>query len=284
MPVYERGYKHWEHSGRRSAPPWWVIARRGILDPLQGRRFLFFLVLGWIPAIVKGGILYFTYKAGDLLRLLGNTWVDIEPPGFFVFLEYQRFFMAILLAVVGTRLIARDRRDNGLALYFARPLTLVDYVLGKLIIVVFYYFMATLFPVIAVSIFGYLVTSGETGLQMLVLIPLRATAFCTVTGVSMGLVLLALSSLGTRAVFVTVAWIILMLGLGPLSQLLSLLGPDWLAVIDFHHQYFNAGAWLFGAETDGDVQPVVSGIVTLGYTLAAIVVLRRRIRPVEVVS
>ena len=30
MPVYERGYKHWQPSERKAVPPWWVIARRGI--------------------------------------------------------------------------------------------------------------------------------------------------------------------------------------------------------------------------------------------------------------
>ena len=57
MPVYERGYKHWEPSGRRAAPPWWVIARRGIAEPLKRRGFLFLLMIAWVPAIVKGGIL-----------------------------------------------------------------------------------------------------------------------------------------------------------------------------------------------------------------------------------
>lgn len=284
MPVYERGYKHWEHSGRRAAPPWWVIARRGIMEPLKGRRFLALLVLGWIPAIVKGGILYFTYKAGDLARLLGNTWADIESPGFFVFLEKQKYFVVILMTVIGAQLIAKDRRDNGLALYFARPLTLVDYVAGKTGVVLFYYFMATLFPVIAVSIFGYLVTSGETGLQMLVLIPLRAVVFCTATGVSLSLVLLALSSLGTRAVYITVGWILLCLGTEHLATILVHFNDDWMRIIDFLFQYHNAGAWLFGAQTNGDLSPIVSGVMVVFYTLVAAGVLRRRIRPVEVVE
>ena len=36
MPVYDRGYTHWEPSGRPSYPAWWVIARRGIVGETVG--------------------------------------------------------------------------------------------------------------------------------------------------------------------------------------------------------------------------------------------------------
>ncbi len=163
MPVYERGYRHWEPSGRREAAPWWVIARRGILAPLRTRRFLALLLLAWVPAIVKGVILYFSFQAGDLMKLLGGSWASVDAPGFFAFLEKQRGFVLIVLAIIGTPLVARDRSENGLALYFARPLTLRDYVLGKLLIVLFYFLIVTLAPVLLLALFGYLVTSGATG-------------------------------------------------------------------------------------------------------------------------
>lgn len=283
MPVYERGYKHWERSERSAAPPWWVIARRGIAEPLKRRGFLFLLMIAWVPAIVKGGILYFKYKFGQLADLVGGNWVAVNAEGFYSFLKWQKYFVLILLTIVGVRLIAKDRQENGLALYFARPLSLTDYVLGKMLIILFYYFMVTLFPVYALSLFGYLVTAGGTGLDMLLLTPLRATLYCGLAGVSMSLILLAMSSLGLRAVFITVAWVLLYLGSEQIANILVLIEGDWLRIFDFPAQYFQAGAFLFGAETDPDFSPWVSGILVAAYTLAACLVLRRRIRPVEVV-
>lgn len=284
MPVYERGYKHWEPSGRKADPTWWTIARRGIAEPLRSRRFLILIAIAWVPAVVKGAILYFYYQAGDLAKLLGGTWADIEAPGFFAFLDKQEYAVAIVLAVVGTRLVSHDRRENGLALYLARPLSVADYVAGKGLIVLFYFFLVTLFPVYALSLYGYLVTAGGTGLQMLLLTPLRATVYCLLYGVSLSLILLALSSLGTRTVFVTVGWILVFLGSGQVASIVSLFGGKWLRVLDLPAQYSGAGAWLFDAQPKAGVSPWVSLTLVVLYTLAAAAVLRRRIRPVEVVS
>ncbi len=290
MPVHERGYKHWEPSGRRAYPPWWVIARRGIAEPLKRRGFLFLLMIAWVPAIVKGGILYFTFKAGQLfdadglVRLVGGGWASIEAPGFFTFLTWQKYFVLIFTTIVGARLIAKDRQENSLALYFARPLTLVDYVVGKAAIILFYYFLVTLVPVYALAIFGYLVTAGATGLEMLLVIPLRATVFCTLAGVSLSLVLLALSALGRRAVFITVGWILLYLGSEQIANILSLFGNRWLRLVDFPGQYFQAGAVVFSANPPYALSPWASFVILLGYTFMACWILRNRIRPVEVVS
>src|SRR3989339_841367 len=117
MPVYDRGYTHWEPSGRRAWPAWWVIAKRGIAEPLKRRWLLMLVLMGWVPAIVKGGIIYFRLKAGELADLLSGGWTSIEPEGFLAFLEGQRFFVFVVLAIVGAGLISTDRRDNGLSLY-----------------------------------------------------------------------------------------------------------------------------------------------------------------------
>ena len=82
MPVYERGYTHWEPSAGRAWPAWWVIARRGIAEPLKKRWLLLLVLMSWVPAIVKGGIIYFKLKAGDLADLLSGGWSSVDPEGF----------------------------------------------------------------------------------------------------------------------------------------------------------------------------------------------------------
>ena len=133
MPVYERGYTHWTCPPQAKVdPPWWVIARRGLLAPLQRRAFLLLLFMAWVPAIVKGSIIYIKARAGQLLDLAtGSSWTSIDPAGFLAFVEGQRFIVFLFTTLIGARLIARDRQENGLALYFSRPLSLGDYVAGK---------------------------------------------------------------------------------------------------------------------------------------------------------
>lgn len=282
MPVYERGYRKWEHSGGPAAPAWWAIARRGITEPLKSRRFLLLLVVAWVPAIVKGGILYFTFKMGELSRLIGGDWTDISSPGFRSFLDWQTPFVLILLAIVGSGLITKDKAENGLALYFARPLGVRDYVMGKGAITLFYYFAVTLFPVLALCLFGWLVTNGATGLDMLLMIPLKSLAYCTLSGVCFSMVLLALSSVGTRTVFVALWWVLLFATDG-LAEIMAMFAPA-LKIVDFPGMHLNMGVLFLGGRAVEGVAPVASLAVVLLWTAAGAAVLSRRVRPVEVVS
>lgn len=284
MPVYERGYQHWQPSGRRAAPPWWVIARRGILEPLRSRRFLFLIVLAWIPAVVKGVMLYFSYRAGRLAELIGGSWTSVAAPGFFAYLQRQDGFVLIVSAIVGANLVVKDRRENGLALYFARPVRLRDYVAGKALIVLFHVLLVTLAPAVLLAVYGFLVTAGSPGLDLLLLTPLRSILFCTVMGVSLSLVLCAISSLGRRTVFVTVGWVLLFAGTQGISRLLALFGGPWLRMVDFPAQYYHAGSVIFGAEGVLDYPVGVSWLLVAAWTALAGLVLWRRIRPVEVVA
>lgn len=284
MPVYDRGYTHWEPSDRKAQPAWLVIARRGIAEPLKKRWLLMMVLMAWVPAIVKGGIIYFKLKAGDLADLLSGGWTSVDPEGFLTFMEGQRFFVFVLLAIVGAGLISTDRRDNGLSLYFSRPLGLASYVGGKSLIIMFFYCMVTLFPVYALCLFAYLIAPNATGMDLLLLTPLRATVYCLVAGGSISLVLLAFSSLGKRSIFVMVWWTIMVSGTETIGAIAEGLGKDGVQAVNFLGQYHNAGSLLFSAPARLAVNPLVSLAILAAWTAVAIWVLRRQIRPVEVVS
>lgn len=284
MPVYERGYTHWESSGRRAWPAFLVIAKRGILGPLKRRWMLLLLLMGWIPAIVKGGFIYVHLKAGDMIELLDGGWTSIDPEGFLAFVQKQWYFVFLIMAVVGSGLIANDRRDNGLSLYFSRPLGLVSYIGGKTLILLFYYCLVTLFPVYALCLFAYFIAPSATGMELLLLTPLRATVYCLLTGVSMSLVLLAFSSVAKRSIFVMVWWTILIFGTKTIAAIAQGLGESRLEAVNFLDQYHNAGALIFSASGNLSIAGGVSFLVILGWTAAALWLLWLRIRPVEVVS
>jgi len=233
MPIYERGYTHWESSTGRARPAWWIIAKRGIAEPLKKRWLLVLMLAAWVPAIVKAVMVYIKLKAGDIADLLGGGWTSIDPEGFLVFMEGQRFFVFVLLAIIGAGLIATDRRDNGLSLYFSRPLGLASYVGGKSLIIMFYYFMVTLAPVYALCLFAYLIAPEATGPELLILTPLRATLYCTLMGASISLVLLAFSSLGKRSIFVMVWWAIMVMGTETVGAIAEGLGQNSVQAINF---------------------------------------------------
>src|SRR5205085_5106386 len=57
--------------------------------------------------------------------------VPIDPRFFFWILTVQCYFAFLVTAATGARVLVNDLRDNALPLYLSRPLTRVEYALGK---------------------------------------------------------------------------------------------------------------------------------------------------------
>ena len=285
MPVHERGYTHWNPSGARVDPPWWIIARRELAGPLKKRWTLVLLFASWVPALVKGVWIFGKAKAGQLVDLaVGGQWASITPAGFLAFLEGQRFFVFLVTVILGAGLIARDRRENGLALYFARPLGLADYLAGKTLTVLGGYLAVSLAPALVLCVFAYLIDPGAVGLDLLILTPLRLAAFCGFTGVGLALVLLAFSSLATRTVLVVVWWAVLCLGGDAIGGIGEAVGIDGMQYANFLGHWHNAGSLILDSAPRLPISPWTSLVLCVLMIAGAIAVLRTRIRPVEVVT
>ena len=285
MPVHERGYTHWTPSGLHADPPWLVIARRGLASPMKRRWPLFLLFAAWVPAVVKGAIIFFKARAGQFLDLaVGGEWTSITPAGFLAFMEGQRFFVFLATVILGAGLIARDRRENGLSLYFSRPISLFDYLGGKTLVVLAGYLAVTLAPSLLLCVFAYLVDPTAAGFDLLLLTPLRLIAVSVFTGTGLALVLLAFSSLGTRTVLVVVWWAVLCLGGEVVGNIGDSLGLDAFQYLNFLGHWHNASSLLMSAPARLPVLQVVSLALCLLTMAGALAVLRSRIKPVEVVT
>jgi ABC-2 type transport system permease protein len=286
MPVHERGYTRWQSSGLAADPVWWVIARRGLSGSLRHRWIMLLVVLAWLPAVIKGVGIYGKARAGDLIEAVGvgGDWISITAGGFLAFIEGQRFFVFLLTMILGAGLIAKDRRENGLALYFARPLGLNDYLVGKSLIILGGYLVVTLAPALLLCLFSYLVVPGVGGLELLLWTPLRLAIFCMFTGLGLSLLLLALSSLAERTVLVVVWWAVLCLGGETVGNIGQALGLSSLQYVNFLGHWHNAGSLLLGTDPRLPVDPWSSLLLCLLSVGGALAVLRARIRPVEVVA
>jgi len=116
------------------------------------------------------------------------------------------------------------------------------------------------------------------------LTPLRATVYCLLAGASISLVLLAFSSLGKRSIFVMVWWTIMVSGTETIAAIAEGLGKGSVQAVNFLGNYHNAGSLIFSSGPRLEVNPWVSLAIVIAWTAAAVLVLRSRIRPVEVVS
>lgn len=139
------------------------------------------------------------------------------------FVQAQFFTTAVAMAIVTAGFVADDRHAGAFDLYFARPLTRMDYALGKCIAAAALPMVTILAPALLlwfVAVGGTDADSGQ-GLWSLGL-PTLATSLCAaawLTGVMIGL-----SSLGEKSRTVGATFIAVLFGLMALGEALPAAG------------------------------------------------------------
>jgi ABC-2 type transport system permease protein len=77
-------------------------------------------------------LIYLSHNAGFLRELVGiGEFISIDNKFFFTFMSVQGVFAFLLTAFVGPSLISPDLSNGALPLYFCRPFSRAEYVLGK---------------------------------------------------------------------------------------------------------------------------------------------------------
>ena len=289
MPIYDQGYQRWEGELQRHPVRWWPILRRGVLSVVKQRRYLILLIGSWFWPLVKGVQFFLGSRAGSLLPdLQGSAFFKTGPGFFFDVMNHELVTLSVMIFVVlvGSDIIAQDRRHNALQIYFSKPITPNDYLLGKLGIVGVVLAGAVWVPLLLLWLFAVAVNTQDGYFGQVWLVPLHITVFYLFTVAGAGLLMLTLSSVGRRAVFIAVSWIILF-GWGPSAApswvMQQLSGNDYWALTRLAGNIEHVGSWIFGVDTDRGFHPLLSLLVLSVVMVACYVILRRRIRPVEVV-
>jgi len=305
MVVHDRSYSRWD--GDKHAPVHGVsvILERGVSTSLASlfRRKLFVLLLSFAafgPFLMALGVMYlhFFFSSNPELAPMTQSLeesgmlehVTPNPDTVWGYLfEIQSWFGLVLCVLVGAGLIAEDRRTNALELYLSRPLRRADYVLGKLAVIGFFLAMVTLVPcmlliVVHALLHGFGTSEAVVHTNLLWRTPLAAG----VEILTASLLVLAASSLAQRARNAAILFI------GGLAVVEGVIAGLLLEVfrdpaVQLASIHFNLGqvmAWILDnpAELHPDVPVLNSGLVLGGWLLLALMVILRRVRPVEVVA
>jgi len=155
MAVYERGYR--PYLGKfDGAPAWWVIQDTAARSIMRTKSAKFFLALFGLLFLASGFGLYFSVGVSESMErfmsrggetrsfemislgLLKNTIT-----GFYF---TTSVLSALFCMFCGSGLIADDVRHRALSLYLVRPLSPVDYAIGKAIVLPKLLFKAYLLP------------------------------------------------------------------------------------------------------------------------------------------
>jgi len=253
----------------------------------QQRLVVLLIVIAMIWPLISAVFIYLSNSV-DLLKGLSGPFRDsiqVTGKSALIFMNVQAWFAIFLAALAGPGLIAPDLANNALPLYFSRPLVRADYVLARL---------ATLFGMLSIVTWipGLLLFAMQVGMAdeswfranwkmgpavfagfviwilLLSLVALASSAYARVRVVAGGIVLGFFFILGGAAAMVN-----------------GVLRATWGSAID----PFWAARRIWYSMFSIDSPPSGPGaaqcfFVLLALMLLLVLVLERKLRPVEIIT
>jgi ABC-2 type transport system permease protein len=298
MPLFQIGYRRYEGQRTSHATRWWPITRTGLaiawrsklLRRLEFVAFLPFLYFGWVFFVI-GRItdpgtdpsapfyeLARDFLGNQLANQLHDDPAAIRSAVWTIVFGYfgtyfQLWIAALVAAVVGPSLVANDLRTRAFLIYFARPVSRLDYVIGKTGVLVAVLASVTLLPSLTLYALSILFSpSFDTIAQTL---PVAGTIVLATLGtiVPAALLLLVLSSLTRRPRFAAIAWFVICL-FGPLAHLIlqetrGLRDNGWTFLISLPHTVRTFQLGLYDVEgraerlaVEPDIMEMIQGLTT----------------------
>lgn len=155
MAVYEHLYGAYEGESHSAWSRFLVIPRYALREVFKSKLFTTIFILCFIYPLIAAILVYLHHNVNALALLQINVreLLPIDASFFRTFLEVQGAFSLILTVLVAPPLISRDLSNNALPLYLCRPLSRVEYVLGKMTVVVFLLSLVTWVPGLLIFFF-----------------------------------------------------------------------------------------------------------------------------------
>jgi ABC-2 type transport system permease protein len=279
MPIHDQGYRRYAGVRAPHGRAWAVIAATGIRTFIGRRLFIGLLLLAWLPFLVRAVQLY---AAANFPQA---AFLAATPTLFRQFLEQQDLFVFFITIYVGAGLISNDRRANALQIYLSKPLTRLEYVFGKLSVLMAFLLVVTWLPAVALLAVQVMFAGSFTFFRAnLHLLP-AITVFSIVQAALVGLVMLALSSLSKSGRYVGILYAGLIFFSQALFGVLRFVTGDtrlsWLSVPFDLNQVGDA---IFQLPQRSDTPWLVSLAVIALLVAVSGLILERRVRGVEVIA
>lgn len=155
MAVYEHLYGAYEGEVHTPWSRFLVIPRYALREVFRSKLFTTVFILCFIYPLIAAILVYLHHNVNALALLQVNVreLLPIDASFFQTFIEVQGSFAFILTVLVAPPLISRDLANNALPLYLCRPLSRVEYVFGKMAVIVFLLSLMTWVPGLLVFFF-----------------------------------------------------------------------------------------------------------------------------------
>ncbi len=315
MALHDRSYKRWH--GDRSLPVTTIpiIAAAGIraattaffkrkipavlLTLMSFSMFLFGMVFIFLRYYVQTNMEVLPEEFVE--GILGEEVTTFTSASgltiFFYLANLQVVFAGLACLLMGSGQIANDRRTNALEMYLSRPVTAWHYVVGKFGAVGFFVALVTVFPAVMLVVAQLLVSFGDANeVARLLDLAWRTVAAGAVLAAVPTLLMLTASSLAQKARNAAILWFgfLFLTDVVIAQSLIDAFGDDRFLLFSIAFNIRQVMAWFLQPPVEylGDIAPdVLAGVpvawsaLALGALVAVcLVILLRRVRPVEVVG
>jgi hypothetical protein len=279
-PIHDQSYRRYAGTRRALGHGWLVIMRTGIRAMLSRRAFVALQIIAWAPFLVRAVQMYFVTNYPQASNVL-----PVDARMFHSFIDQQGVFVFFVTIYAGAGLIANDRRANALQIYLSKPLMRIEYIGGKLGVLVFYLLEITLVPSLLLLLLQILFSGSFAFIrENLFLLPAVTLASLIRVLVS-AFTMLALSSLSKSSRYVSILYagaIFFTEALfGVLRVIVGSTRVGWVSITANIDQVTDV---IFRAAPRYEVPVIVSSLVLVGLVALSVSILERRVRGVEVVS
>lgn len=287
MPIHTQDYRHWEgtlKSGNHNR--WWVIAKAELKLLTQRKIVRLIVAIPPVIYVLTYGILIYIYNISPENTL---PFIEIDSGFFQKFLfSIQPFPSAFLMALVvvfgGAGLIANDLKHNTLSLYLSKPISWVDYLIGKFIVIGILLVCMTLIPGLLLFLEHGLLTD-TTFLKENFWLPISIIVYSVILITITSLLMLMFSSLTKNPRYATIGFCAVWFGLPVIHAILSqIIRSSRVALVSIWAIYDRLGMALFGMETGYNIHWSWTIILLIAVGVLCIFILRHRIRAVEIVK
>ena len=286
MPIHTQDYRRWEGTLKpRNYTRWWVIAKAEL--KLLAQRKIVRLIVAIPPVIyilVHAIFIYLcSYLEGEAFpfeidRLFFQKFIFSISPFPSVFL------VALVVIFGGAGLIANDLKHNALSLYLSKPISWVDYLIGKFVVIGILLACMTMIPGLLLFLEHVLLTD-KPFLKAYYWVSLSIIAYSVIISVITSLLMLLFSSLTKNPRYAIIGFCAVWFGLPVVYLILKeSVSSSTVALVSVWANFDLLGTVLFGLESNYNVRLSWTLILLAVLTAACILVIRHRIRAVEIVK
>jgi ABC-2 type transport system permease protein len=279
MPIHDQGYRRYAGGREAKGQAWLVIARAGIRNMISKRLFLGLLLFSYGPFLVRSVLLYVSTSFSQAAFLAPTAQTFRE------YLEQQSIFVFFITIYVGAGLIANDRRANALQIYLSKPLTRIEYVAGKAATLGVFLLAATWVPALLLLILQIMFAGSFAFAQKNAFLFPAITVYSFLQVILATLSMLALSSLSKSPRFVGIMYAgVIFFTDAVFGMLKYVVRVSSASIVSPTQSLAQLGDVIFRVPPRHETPVILSLSLIVIMILAAVLILERRIRGVEVVA